>query len=84
VSSFILDSGEVFGCPFFNLVRAEYSPGAQQLLLEWPPGIVVITGPKALEFYKDFARHHGTWIKADGTDIQSVILNVPAAATAYG
>jgi len=80
VSSFILDSGEVFGCPFFHLVRAQYSPGGQLLLLEWSSGVVAITGPKTLEFYKEFARQHATWIKADGKDIQSVTLIRPTTA----
>ena len=31
-----------------------------------------VTGPKALEFYKDFAKGKGTWIKADGANIISV------------
>jgi len=76
VSSFVLDGGRVFGCPFFHLMRADYDPDSQELSLQWPPGIVVITGPKTLDFYKEFARQHATWIKADRKDIQSVILLV--------
>jgi hypothetical protein len=33
-------------------------------------------GPKTLEFYKDFAKGKGTWIKADGADILSVGLYI--------
>jgi hypothetical protein len=77
VISFVLDSGEVFGCNFFHLVQAHYSPTEQRLLLQWPPVLVEITGPKALDFYKDFAKGKGTWIKADGVDILSVILQLP-------
>jgi len=80
VSSFVLDSGKVFGCPFFHLVRAQYSPDEQLLLLEWSSGVVAITGPNTLEFYKEFARQHATWIKADGKDIQSVTLIRSATA----
>jgi hypothetical protein len=72
VVSFILDGGQVFGCNFFHLVSAHYLPETEQLLLQWPPGIVEITGPKALDFYKDFAKGKGTWIKADGKDITAV------------
>jgi hypothetical protein len=43
-----------------------------------------ITGPKALEFYDDFANHRATLLKADGKDILSVklILNAERAEEA--
>ncbi len=33
---------------------------------------IEIYGPKALDFYKDFAKGKGTWCKADGKEILSV------------
>jgi hypothetical protein len=36
-----------------------YSPDTQRLLLQWPPGVVEITGPKTLDFYRDFAKGKG-------------------------
>jgi hypothetical protein len=77
VISFVLDGGRVFGCPFFHLIRADYDPDSKELSLQWPPGIVVITGPKALEFYTAFAKQYATWLKADRKDIESVTLLVP-------
>jgi hypothetical protein len=35
----------------------------------WPLGTLVITGPKALEFYAGFCAHGATYLKADGEDI---------------
>jgi hypothetical protein len=78
VVSFMLDDGQIFGCPFFHLVGAQYLPEEQNLILVWPSGIVKVTGPKALEFYKDFAKGKGTWIKADGEGIMSVQVILPA------
>jgi hypothetical protein len=72
VITFSLDNGRVIGFPFSHLVKAEYSTAG--LVLHWPTDMVEITGPKALEFYKDFAKGNGTWVKADGTDIESVRL----------
>ena len=47
------------------------------LCLCWPLGIVVITGPKVLEFYAGFCAHRATCLKADGKDIidLKLILN---------
>jgi hypothetical protein len=57
-----------------------YSPDTQRLLLQWPPGVVEITGPKTLDFYRDFAKGKGTWIKTDGVDILSVTLRTKQRA----
>jgi hypothetical protein len=40
--------------------------------------VIEIRGPLAGEFYKDFAKHRGTWIKADGESIVSVKMFSPA------
>jgi hypothetical protein len=72
VVSFVLDTGEIFGCLFHHLVDAHYRPDEDKLVLRWPVGAVEITGPKALEFYRAFAKGRGSWCRADGTDITSV------------
>jgi hypothetical protein len=41
-------------------------------------GTIVVTGPKALEFYEQFANHRATLIKADGKDILSVRMHLNA------
>jgi hypothetical protein len=60
------------GVPFFSLMCAEYS--ADTVLLYFPVGTVVITGPKAFEFYELFCAQRATAIKADGEGILSVQL----------
>jgi hypothetical protein len=74
VVTFVLDDGQIFGCNFFHLISAHYFPDKQSVLLRFPSGIAEIIGPKALDFYKDFAKHKASWIKADGEGIVSVTL----------
>ena len=76
LTTFVLDSGATVGFAFHHLVAAQYDN--EQLLIQWPPGTITITGPKALEFYKDFAKGKGTWIKADGQEILSVRFEATA------
>jgi hypothetical protein len=42
--------------------------------LYWPLGTLVITGPKALDFYGGFCAHRATYLKADGKDIMDLKL----------
>lgn len=82
VISFVLDTGEVVGWPFFHLAAAHYSPEEERLSLQWPTGIIAITGAKALAFYREFAKHKASWCKADGQEITSVVLHRPQPAEA--
>jgi hypothetical protein len=54
------------------------------LSLQWPGAVIEIRGPLAGEFYKDFAKHRGTWIKADGESIVSVKMFSPAEQAKVG
>ncbi|MGA8659635.1 MAG: hypothetical protein WB586_26225 [Chthoniobacterales bacterium] len=81
---FWAENGQCWGFPFFSLVAARYMPSQERLILYWSLGTLGITGPKALEFYDDFANHRATLLKADGKDILSVklVLNAERAEDA--
>jgi hypothetical protein len=76
VVSFVCDSGEIYGFPFFSLQAARVDAEGQALILQFS-AIIEIHGPKVLEFYKAFARGRACWIKADGDSILSVKVHVP-------
>jgi hypothetical protein len=60
------------GC--FKASRNPVGHAESDLCLYWPLGTVVITGPKALDFYADFCAHRATSVKSGGKDILSVTL----------
>ena len=62
------------GFPFFSLSGSRYFVEKETPCLYWPLGTVVITGPKALDFYADFCAHRATSLKCDGKDILSVTM----------
>src|SRR5438128_2714275 len=68
--------------------RVRPAPARQPLRLRrcgrWPGAVIEIRGPVAGEFYKDFAKHRGTWIKADGESIVSVKMFSPAEQAKVG
>jgi hypothetical protein len=64
---------ECYGFPFFSLLMARYAEDGR-LHLHFPYGTIVVTGPKVLSFYDQFASNHATQLKADGKDIVSVTL----------
>src|SRR5271165_3414127 len=70
IVSFCCDDGAICGFPFLHLSVARLTDDL--LSLQWPGAVIEIRGPLAGEFYKDFAKHRGTWIKADGESIVSV------------
>jgi hypothetical protein len=39
-------------------------------------GTIVMAGPKALEFYKQFSNHRATFMRADDKDILSVRMHL--------
>ena len=66
--------GDWWGFPFFSLTASRYFGDKETLCLYWPLGTVVITGPKALDFYAGFCAHRATSLKCDGKDILSVTI----------
>ena len=67
-------NGDWWGFPFFSLSASRYFDEKETLCLYWPLGTVVITGPKALDFYAGFCAHRATSLKSDGKDILSVTM----------
>ena len=53
-----------------------YSAKERRLLINWPLGTIVVTGPKTLEFYEQFSNHRATLIRADGKDILLVKMHL--------
>jgi len=47
-------------------------------LIECSLGTVVVTGPKAWDFYDTFCSHKATLLKADGKDILTVTMSLRA------
>jgi hypothetical protein len=77
IVTFVCDSGEIYGFPFFGLQASRIPPEGQALTLQFPGSITEIRGPKVLEFYKAFAKGRASWIKADGDGILSAQVHVP-------
>ena len=48
------------------------SAGAKTVSLHFPPGTVLVRGPKALDFYDGFCANKATLLKADGKDVVDV------------
>jgi hypothetical protein len=55
--------GDWWGFPFFSVSASRYFGDKETLCLYWPLGTVVITGPKALDFYAEFCAHRATSVK---------------------
>jgi hypothetical protein len=76
----LLDFGripETAGVSCFTIVSGTfYSAKNQRLLIDWPLGTIVVTGPKTLEFYEQFSNHRATLLRADGKDILSVKMHL--------
>lgn len=73
VVQFIADTGDA-GVPGFLHARLEMAfldVFRDRLTLAWPGGTVTITGPKASEFYAEFARNEATLVRR-GPGIESV------------
>lgn len=78
---FIADAGDV-GVPGFlhsRLEMAFYDPKLERLLLAWSGGTVSVFGPRAGEFYGEFARNEATLVrKGPGIDRVEFRLSEPA------
>jgi hypothetical protein len=66
--------GDWWGCPFFSLSASRYFGDKETLYLYWPPGTLIITGRKVLDFCAGFCAHQATCLRADGKDITDVKL----------
>src|ERR1700730_929211 len=73
---FWTDSGDCWGFLFHHVSGTYFSAKDQRLLIDWPLGTIVVTGPKTLEFYEQFSNHRATLLRADGKDILSVRMHI--------
>src|SRR5271166_4484522 len=81
---FWTDSGDCWGFLFHHVSGTYYSAKEQRLLIDCGLGTIVVTGPKALEFYEQFSNHRATLIRADGKDILSVKMHLNSERQAEG
>jgi hypothetical protein len=56
--------------------RGNAMPEQERLLIYFALGTVIVFGPKAHEFYDDFANHRATGLKADAKEILSVEIDL--------
>jgi len=77
------DSGDCWGFLFHHVTGTCYSAKYQRLFIDWALGTIVVTGPKALEFYEQFANHRATLVKPDGKDILSVTMYLNSERRAH-
>jgi hypothetical protein len=73
---FWTDSGDCWGFLFHHVSGTYYSAKERRLLIDWPLGTIVVTGPKTLEFYEQFSNHRAALIRPDGKDIVSVKMHL--------
>jgi len=79
--TFHTDDGDTWGYPFFGVLATHYAPKNETLAIQWQGAQIRIKGPRALDFYKAFAKGNATGIKANGADILSVQLIQPPASS---
>jgi hypothetical protein len=73
---FFTDEGASYGFLWHVLIFGAYVPEHETLFLQYGTGTIIIAGPKAEEFWEDFAQRKATSIKADGADILSVTMSL--------
>ena len=78
---FWCDDGACWGIPFQQVTSVHYNPEHQSLLIDWPGGTVVVTGPKVWDFYDRFCSHRATLIEADGKNILGVTIALKRGAS---
>ena len=79
VITFFTDGGDEWGFPFFGLLAGQYTPRNETLALQWQGAQVRIQGPRTRDFFIAFAKGSATGIKANGADILSVQVIMPAS-----
>jgi hypothetical protein len=60
------------------VLGTHYNPKHESLLIQFALGTIVVTGPKAWDFYDHFCSHRATLLKADGKDITAVTMAINA------
>ena len=75
---FWCDDGACWGIPFHQVLGTHYNPKIESLLIQFGLGTIVVTGPKAWDFYDRFCSHRATLLKADGKDIVAVTMALNA------
>ena len=73
---FVTDEGASYGFLWHVLVFGAYVPEHETLFLQYGTGTIIIAGPKAEEFWEEFAQRKATSVKADGADILSVTMSL--------
>ena len=73
---FITDEGACYGFLWHALIFGAYIPEQENLFLQYGTGTIIITGPKAEEFWEEFTQRKASSIKADGVDILSVTMSL--------
>ena len=73
---FITDEGASYGFLWHVLIFGAYVPEHETLFLQYGTGTIIIAGPKAEEFWEDFAQRKATSVKADAVDILSVTMSL--------
>src|SRR5215469_4266192 len=66
---FWCDDGACWGIPFHQVLGTHFNPKHESLLIQFALGTIVVTGPKAWDFYDQFCKHRATLLKADGKDV---------------
>jgi hypothetical protein len=66
----------VLGIPFHQVLGTHYNPKHESLLIQFAIGTIVVTGPKAWDFYEQFWKNRATFLKADGKDILAVAMAI--------
>jgi hypothetical protein len=75
---FWCDDGACWGIPFHQVLGTHYNPKHESLLIQFALGTMVVTGPKAWDFYDHFCSNKATLLKADGKDILAVSMALNA------
>ena len=73
---FVTDEGASYGFLWHVLIFGAYVPEHESLFLQYGTGTIIIAGPKAGEFWDDFAQRKAISVKADGVDILSVTMSL--------
>jgi hypothetical protein len=64
----------MLGRSVHQVTGTHYDPEHQSLLINWSLGTIVVTGPKAWDFYDQLCLHRATLLKAAGKDILTVTM----------
>jgi hypothetical protein len=73
---FWCDDDTCWGVPFHQITGTHYNAEHQSLLIDWSLGTIIVTGPKAWDFYDLFCNHRAMLLKADGKDILAVTMAI--------